>query len=211
MTFASAYIIQMIMANITVSLNPPQSSHNFENLVKDCLNAYGACFNIYGTSGQNQYGIDLYDTSSRAVCQCKNYLCSKLDASALKADLKKAVEHFPNLTCFIVATTAKPDAKIDDLIRSSGQAYDIKIPMIYWNDIERMLYANKQIIRKYYAAELCGYCTDGLVRSFLLIVNRYDLWNVLNENDFQAPFNIKAPYVLMVSAALSGKGIWGAF
>ena len=60
----------------------------FEQMVKDCASKkYNKEFNLYGRTGQNQHGIDIYSINDFAeVIQCKNYTTLDLRLSAkLKA------------------------------------------------------------------------------------------------------------------------------
>lgn len=174
------------MITLNNSYMPPKTSDDFENIVKDCLNVAGyGLFNKYGRPGQNQYGIDLYDTTGNIVCQCKNYHGNKLDKFRISKDIKRAQEKFPGMTRMIIATTAQPDTTIDNDIMKQN----IEVQILYWEDFERILNAHKEIATRYYSSNVYQKCTEQMVAEFLVICNKFDLYRILRNEDFTSSFN----------------------
>ena len=131
----------------------------FEQMVKDCANKkYNKEFNLYGRTGQNQHGIDIYSINDFAeVIQCKNYTTN--DKKALKAkineDFQSAYKYFCeekkwNFTSFIVATSADKDKCVDDVVIENNLHSEIKTKILFWEDIEEIILANTDLLLKYY-------------------------------------------------------------
>ena len=133
----------------------------FEQMVRDCANKkYNKEFSLYGRTGQNQHGIDIYCVDRFAeVIQCKNYTTNNRNAlqDAINSDFQSAYEYFYNeknwhFKSFIIATSADKDIIGDNIIIENNLKMDIKIEIWFWEDIEEILLENADLLMKYYQA-----------------------------------------------------------
>ena len=101
--------------------------HGFELLVRDCAAiTFGQDFHLYGRSGQEQHGIDIFSDDWTILIQCKAY-SETLDSyktfrADIKAEFTKAKAHFQRegkrfFRHFIVATTLKGDGPAQEIAR----------------------------------------------------------------------------------------------
>ena len=132
----------------------------FEKMVRDCASKkYGKTFSLYGRTGQEQHGIDIYSTNDfKEVIQCKNYTTNDIRAlkDVINRDFEKAYAYFYQETNqkferFIVATAIDKDRKIDDIIIEHNQQNDIKIEFWFWEDIQDIVLSYyDDLYKKYY-------------------------------------------------------------
>lgn len=137
-----------------VHLPQSRSAEEFESMCVDVLDIlYDTYFEIYGRSGQKQNGIDLYAPSTGpnyTVAQCKNYYnCSH---EKLRSQLKKDIKSTQNLGfsigLFIVMTSLSRDILTqNDILKLKCKS---QIRILFWDDIQKILYENKELLKKYY-------------------------------------------------------------
>ena len=140
-------------------LPKPTDAKIFEQMVRDCANKkYNKEFSLYGRTGQNQHGIDIYCVNRFAeVIQCKNYTSNDMKAleKAVQGDFEKAYKYFYgeknwHFTSFIIATSADKDTVGDDVIIENNLHSDIKVEIWFWEDIEKIVLENTDLLLTYY-------------------------------------------------------------
>lgn len=101
--------------------------HGFELLVRDCASIeLKQDFHLYGRSGQEQHGIDIFSDDWTILIQCKAYSETTKNYEAFRKDIKdeltKAKAHFqregkPFFRRFILATTLIGDGPAQEITR----------------------------------------------------------------------------------------------
>lgn len=169
-----------------ISLPIPPDYSEYENIVKEYLkDRFQKEFSKFGRQGQKQYGIDVF-CSDGIVVQCKNYTASKLTKKILEQDISNAEKHFPFITQFIIATTAEPDATIQDYILNRKQNFVIEI--CYWSNIVSFLLKNPEIRDLFYPKMNMLDDTEVFVNNFLDLCHKYSLYSHIKENDFNSVY-----------------------
>lgn len=103
---------------------------------------------IFGRSGQKQDGIDLFGRSHSGEfvgiqCKLRNLPPSLLKEADIEADIAAARNFTPQLTRFIIATTAERDTKIQKYVAQvSAEHPNLPVTVYAWQDIEDILNAN---------------------------------------------------------------------
>lgn len=137
-----------------------EDSKEFENMVKDCASiCWKQEFNLYGSSGQRQHGIDIFSENWDIVIQCKNYIGDKINIKKFIQNINKdyddAANHFKSIRCFIVATAINRNNQIQDYLRDmdrreNSKSEIIEIKVLFWEDIQNILIDNQILMNKYY-------------------------------------------------------------
>jgi len=114
----------------------------------------------HGRSGQAQNGIDIYGqekSSGKYIgVQCKRYKDKKLTQKIIKEEIVKAECFSPQLSEYIIATTASRDTKLQDFVRSLNEerVSENKFPVyiVFWEDICNDLVDpnNRDLLKKCY-------------------------------------------------------------
>ena len=116
-----------------------------------------AHFELYGTNGQKQNGIDLYKKISSGnivAAQCKYYFGSskkfikeiKKDFDSIKSFISK--EEL-KITEVIVLTSIKRDVEIQTKFMKTDEPFSIK--WFFREDIENRLYKSPELLQKYFS------------------------------------------------------------
>ncbi|WP_316176009.1 hypothetical protein [Bradyrhizobium sp. SZCCHNRI1073] len=103
-----------------------------------------------GRSGQKQYGIDLLgyrkaDTKKLVGIQCKKKKPnSKLTATEVRSEVRKALKYSPHLTEYIIVTTAEDDTNLDQLAtqltkQQRERGRKVKIQVWGWDTLEDLI------------------------------------------------------------------------
>lgn len=132
----------------------------FESLVRDCaLAKLNGHYILYGRRGQNQHGIDIYNSDVDTVIQCKNYIAANIKAlqTAVDKDYQDAVDYFSTerqlpLKKFIVATAADRDAAFQDYVNEKNRENPIKIEILFWEDITEIVLKHPEILKTYFGS-----------------------------------------------------------
>ena len=149
--------------NIVMSLKPsdfqippPDNGEQFEKL---CLDLYRAKFGDKtqrnGSQGQSQDGVDIFVPDQHIGIQCKkkdfNY---KIKDSELKEEIQKAKNFKPSLKRYILATTCKRDAKIQEIARLISEDHRnqnlFSVEIHSWYEIKKFLDKYSEVYKKYY-------------------------------------------------------------
>lgn len=142
----------------TASLPFPESWDEFETLVWELFRNIWNDPNTEknGRQGQAQHGVDIYgrpDQKNKWVgVQCKNV--RNLTADMLKTEVRKARCFSPELSQFIVATTASVNASTIEVARVITAAnMDLNLFSVHimdWDALKRRLAEYPEIIQRYY-------------------------------------------------------------
>lgn len=138
------------MSFCSLQYPPPSNWQDFESLCLDLWKSIweddGAQKN--GRQGQSQHGVDIWGqpdgTTEWHGVQCKgkdNYTNQNLTENELLSEVEKAKGFTPQLSKFIMATTAPRDAKIQEKARQLTDAHQclFKISIYSWADIIDLL------------------------------------------------------------------------
>ena len=118
---------------------PPKDSGDFERLVEqiapDLLRSSRVTLN--GRSGQAQQGVDISVTTDDGEIgiQCKVTQALKIDT--VRDEIDKALTYKPTLNHFIVATTARSDAPLQESVRLLTVPF--KVSLWSWDKINNQL------------------------------------------------------------------------
>lgn len=114
--------------------------HGFELLVRDCASIeLGQDFHLYGRSGQEQHGIDIFSDDWTIMIQCKAYKNHKDFRAIMEKEYKDAREHFqhdgqPDFQQFIFATTLDTDTEAQEIARELSECR-ITVHVWFWDDL----------------------------------------------------------------------------
>ena len=143
--------------------NRPDSSNSneFELLVRDCAAVkYGQDFHLYGRSGENQHGIDIFSDDWTILIQCKAYSPTRKNYKQLKKDITECLQdasaYFqrdgrPIFEQFIVATPLNTDTRAQDIEWKKGidskeataeeekKDTNVEVNVWFWNDLAKTI------------------------------------------------------------------------
>ena len=133
----------------------------FERLILDILNEIeGNQYQLFGRRGQEQKGIDIVNIRSideRTVIQCKkkdinqeNKKISKQLIQDIETDIKKLRGLNFKYTRFILASTFKNDAAIQEYLLSKSDLLEINFEYWGWETITQYLSKYPNLVTKYY-------------------------------------------------------------
>lgn len=152
-------------AGTQMKLPKTKDPKEFENIVLYCLNTKYSeekgtddYFSLYGRQSQKQYGIDLISEDGQIAVQCKNYLSDNQNAliAAIKKDYNSAIDYFnekngfPQLECFIAATSFDTDARVLDEVLKLQGTHSCKLKVMFWDHFEQLLIFNDHLLAKFY-------------------------------------------------------------
>jgi hypothetical protein len=145
------------------TIGKPENWQDFESL---CKKLWGEIWSIpntikkNGRLGQNQSGIDIYGIpkgeKSFWGIQCKGkdeYTNAKLTEKEILEEIAKAHNFKPQLSVYVIATTANKDSRIEEFIRlksienQSNKSFEILL--FCWEDIVDLLEENPTILHSY--------------------------------------------------------------
>lgn len=129
-----------------MQLPKSKSAEEFESLCVDILPYLeDNKFHRYGRNGQPQNGIDLSSDDNSIVVQCKNYFNPKNFVKQIEADYSEALIKF-EFKKFIAMTALDRDVKIQNEVLQ----IDSTIKIYFWEDIQKIICENTNILRTYY-------------------------------------------------------------
>lgn len=149
------------MPSLTTSEFPkPRDDKEFEEMTRDLFAAHWRDDNtqIYGRSGQEQNGVDVYGQPNCAGLyygiQCKLRSQGFLTQSDIENEIKKARAFKHKLDTYIFVTTASRNKTTQDLIdqlsTSEQKQGGFKIQIRFWEDFCSLLAEHPRLIDKYY-------------------------------------------------------------
>ena len=128
----------------------------FEKL---CLDLYKVKFGDRtqrnGRQGQSQDGVDIFVPDQNIGIQCKKKdFDNKITDLELQKEVQKAKNFKPPLQRFILATTCKRDAKIQEVARLISEDHKnqklFSVEIHSWDEIRNLLREHYEIYEKYY-------------------------------------------------------------
>ena len=141
----------------TTDLPIPQSWDEFEDICADLLeHRWGDPYvTRNGRSGQKQHGVDIYGKpvhlkgcgSGIAAAQCK---CVKtLTEKEIKHEIKQATDFKPPLEEYLILTTMKRDANLQEYVRT--QTWPInRVEILFWEDLSSWLAGSDELLKKHF-------------------------------------------------------------
>jgi hypothetical protein len=141
----------------TTDLPRPKSWDEFEDMCADVLKRLWqdpyAVRN--GRQGQRQHGVDVHGqpahlggpTSDKwAGAQCKE--TESLDLATVQAEVGKARAFRPDLSEYLVMTTAARDAKLQQDVRTTSWPFPVRV--MFWDDISLELSGHDDLLQKHF-------------------------------------------------------------
>ena len=145
----------------TKEIPPPKNEKEFEEL---CCDLWRKIWKdpeakMHGRSGQAQKGVDIYgrpECGERwAGVQCKVRNNQKLTKRELRAEVEEAKSFEPQLSEYIIATTGRRDAKIQEIERCITADHQkeglFSVSIWFWEDIQNELAKYPDLVNKYYS------------------------------------------------------------
>lgn len=144
-----------------VQYQPPEDWKDFERM---CSAIFSKKFGIkklqkYGRSGSRQKGVDLFGKYrsgfSLLGIQCKSkqlYPQKNITIREITAEIEKAKNFEPELSHFIIATSASRDTKVQDYLINNLESDDtlrFKVEVIFWDDIQDYLKKSPDIVNEF--------------------------------------------------------------
>ncbi|WP_109301039.1 hypothetical protein [Aquimarina sp. AU474] len=210
----------MIISNYNIL--PLTNDKLFEQFVCDFFNELHNTnsFQLYGTSGQNQNGIDIISFEKEIVIQCKAKNIARLDnkirqelESGLISDLNKFLEYKKkkahSLNKFVFATTWRNDTHLIDKCNELSKEKAICVEYWSWDRLTENLSESlfkkyfsyfKKLNKNYYKSsdEISVVCSINVDRSKPILNQTYDYLsqkfddiNVLPSNMFIGEYPFK--------------------
>jgi hypothetical protein len=122
---------------------PPLNWQDFQTLIQEIAKTKYSQDSVqsYGRQGQAQWGVDVYAVNSRGEnigIQCKQ-TTNQITEGIITNEANKAILFSPALSFFIIATTQRTDAKLQEVINIINQTYtyNFKIQIWFGDDINR--------------------------------------------------------------------------
>jgi hypothetical protein len=134
----------------------PANWQDFQIFIKDLFSElYGVRFDIYGSVGQKQKGVDVYGTNKKEIIgiQCKR-IDTKLTEREMQNEIDDADLFQSRIDKYIIATTYNRDVKMQSYItnknieRRKNNQFEIEI--WFWDSIEEEITNNQKIWKQYY-------------------------------------------------------------
>ncbi len=153
-----------------LQIPPPENEYEFENL---CLDLYKSEFGDktqkIGSRGQSQNGVDISCSDQHIGIQCKKKeLNKKVTEKELKTEVEKAKKFQPSLKRFILATTCKRDAKIQETARLISEDHKkqklFSVEIHSWDEIKSLFDKHPKVYKKYYSNST-NFITPDIVSS----------------------------------------------
>ncbi|AMG99252.1 hypothetical protein AL485_08745 [Serratia liquefaciens] len=160
------------------------NAKEFESYVCDFFSIkYQTKFDTYGTSGQNQYGIDGLHYSpnpdgKKHVIQCKNWNSKELKLSDIKSDIEKTKNLNIKFDVFHFVTSSKKNTKLQDDIANNIQEltnnFQFSFEIHYYSDFFNESLNYDSICNKYFPVFIKKQETEkSRDTEYLLMLARY--------------------------------------
>lgn len=142
---------------LTIEIPRPKNWQDFEKVVESFAAIRWPECNVvqYGSNGQGQHGVDIYmrDSSGGFTgIQCKRV--TRLPFKTIEQEVEKAAGFKPALKHYIIATTVKRNAELQEKVnvlslqRSQKRLFTIDI--VFWEDIESVLRTDSKALEQLY-------------------------------------------------------------
>ncbi|WP_116799794.1 hypothetical protein [Pseudomonas syringae] len=147
------------MNQIQIFMPPPANWQDFQTLMGDVARSkyVGESVQEYGRQGQRQDGVDVYATDILEKCigiQCKETKNPSLTIKHVDDEIIKARKFTPALDLFIIATTARADARLQNhvnLLNSTG-TIKFKVQLWFWDEINQFINRSHAVMSSSYMA-----------------------------------------------------------
>lgn len=146
-------------APTTTDLPIPKSWDEFEDICADLLKRLWRDPYVVrnGRSGQTQNSVDIYGKpihlkgvgSGIAAAQCKRV--EKLTEKAVKAEIDDAAKFSPLPEEYLLLTTLKRDAALQEYVRSEKWAI-ARVEILFWEDLALQLSGFDELLKKHFPA-----------------------------------------------------------
>lgn len=144
-------------------LPPIDNDKQFEHLMADLLNEHyhTLSFKLFGKTGHQQKGIDIYSAQTQMVVQCKHKDLSR-NVIIIKKELLESIEqtlqHLKNnptalpFATLLIATTASEHPDFDEYAAALRDALDLPFDILFWGweTIQQRLSHLSSTLIKYY-------------------------------------------------------------
>jgi len=182
-----------------IQIPPPANWQDFERL---CADLWAAIWDdpntqLNGRAGQSQAGVDIWGhpKGSRQISavQCKGKegaLGAYVTPEELDAEVEKAKSFSPKIDHFIIATSAKNDARVQlharDITARNKSAGFFTVDVFGWDEISRRIAGHPNIFAKHYP-QFCLAVTDKVAIDVSCLIEPVpiDLRRTVREPSFQ--------------------------
>ncbi len=171
----------------------PKDWEAFEDIINDVFSRKYHTDNLqrYGRRGQKQKGVDIAGLIDRGVIgiQCKHHATKGITTGEVDAEVKKS-EHFkPELSEYVIATSAPRDAVVHAHALSLSKARKEKsrypITVKFWEDVCEWLFEHPDLVFKHFTAYLpLEEIKDIAMKTEGSVIRKTVSWPV-GENDLQ--------------------------
>lgn len=134
----------------------PANWQDFQIFIKDLFTElYGVRFDIYGSVGQKQNGVDVFGSNKDEIIgiQCKR-IDTKLSKKEMEKEINDADLFHLSINKYIIATTYNRDIKMQDYINTTNierrKHKQFEIEIWFWDSIEEEISKNQKIWNQYY-------------------------------------------------------------
>ncbi|WP_417915315.1 hypothetical protein [Candidatus Electronema sp. JM] len=150
--------------------------YQFEEFIQALFNAKYSTqsFQLYGSKGTSQHGIDIFSTEKRIVIQCKKKDISRSDKTLreeLIKDIESCLRELKQLqfsfNIFILATTTKRYTSVQDHAANLSENSPFEVQFLSWKDIERLIHQFPEVRKQYYPHLAVAESSSGNNRSIL--------------------------------------------
>jgi hypothetical protein len=137
----------------TTDLPRPRSWEEFEDICADVLERMwnDPYVTRNGRQGQQQNGVDIYGEPAHlngtyAGAQCKK--TDSLDIQDVKQEFHKAQDFRPPLAEYLILTTARQDARLQQEVRE--HPWPIRVEILFWEKISLELSGYEDLLAKHF-------------------------------------------------------------
>lgn len=141
----------------TIDLPIPTSWDEFENICADLLKCLWSDPYVVrnGRLGQRQHGVDIYGRptylkgqgSETAAAQCKRV--EALTKEDIKAEIEQATEFKPPLEQYLLLTTLKRDARLQEYVRTQDWAIN-RVEILFWEELSLQISGFDKLLEKHF-------------------------------------------------------------
>lgn len=149
------------MNQLQLYMPPPTNWQDFQTLVAEIVRVKYAPNPVqeYGRQGQNQNGVDVFatdDFNNKIGIQCKETKVGGLTTVVIDKEAAKASNFSPRLNLFIVATTDRTNAKIQNHVIQLNdlKRYPFRIQVWFWDDLNNEINRSHKVMSSFYATLL---------------------------------------------------------
>lgn len=142
------------MSQLKIYLPPPSNWQDFQDLVVQIASMHYESAQDYGRQGQRQNGVDIYAETwdkKKIGIQCKETK-SELNDKVVEKDAEDAKGFSQKLDLFIIATTHRRDARLQDwVIRlNNGGKFPFTIRVDFWDDFQNYINQSAMVLNSCY-------------------------------------------------------------